>query len=385
MICAASLSRSEAVWAPSIQRALSLSSISRLARGATGALPRVQMRAPTSPRTACSSASTATIGWTKNPGVLPSPPGPRPLRPAQRAKLISLVSCAHTTRRPAQARTVRMLDASMIVSTLKRGDDSRRCTATSPDRVPPMVLSTNDPVETIRSNSSTPRASTRGSPRPSSSIQKPQSSLRPLNQSDAKIETNFRASRSPRLRGKVRVGLSPPLNCKQSAGSSHDDLALDLHRHSERQFGHAHGTARMGSGFRSPEFEDQVGKAIDHGRLPDKAGRGIDHAENAHPLRYAIEIAERALQRTQHRQRGEFCRGIALLERQLAPNLAQRLRQRPFGTLRTMPRDDAAIPDQADIDEGQGNARRWREGRRQHQAESDEASFDPGHQASRFR
>src|SRR5882672_3068793 len=197
MICAASLSRSEAVWAPSIQRALSLSSISRLARGATGALPRVQMRAPTSPRTACSSASTATIGWTKNPGVLPSPPGPRPLRPAQRAKLISLVSCAHTTRRPAQARTVRMLDASMIVSTLKRGDDSRRCTATSPDRVPPMVLSTNDPVETIRSNSSTPRASTRGSPRPSSSIQKPQSSLRPLNQSDAKIETNFRASRSP--------------------------------------------------------------------------------------------------------------------------------------------------------------------------------------------
>src|ERR1700730_6136678 len=196
MICAASLSRSEAVWAPSIQRALSLSSISRLARGATGALPRVQMRAPTSPRTASSSASTATIGWTKNPGVLPSPPGPRPLRPAQRAKLISLVSCAHTTRRPAQARTVRMLDASMIVSTLKRGDDSRRCTATSPDRVPPMVLSTNDPVETIRSNSSTLRASTRGSPRPSSSIQKPQSSLRPLNQSYAKIETNFRASRS---------------------------------------------------------------------------------------------------------------------------------------------------------------------------------------------
>src|SRR6202171_4628459 len=202
MICAASLSRSEAVWAPSIQRALSLSSISRLARGATGALPRVQMRAPTSPRTASSSASTATIGWTKNPGVLPSPPGPRPLRPAQRAKLISLVSCAHTTRRPAQARTVRMLDASMIVSTLKRGDDSRRCTATSPDRVPPMVLSTNDPVETIRSNSSTLRASTRGSPRPSSSIQKPQSSLRPLNQSNAKIETNFRASRSP-WRGRV--------------------------------------------------------------------------------------------------------------------------------------------------------------------------------------
>ena len=178
-------------------RAFLVFNLPALARGATGALPRVQMRAPTSPRTASSSASTATIGWTKNPGVLPSPPGPRPLRPAQRAKLISLVSCAHTTRRPAQARTVRMLDASMIVSTLKRGDDSRRCTATSPDRVPPMVLSTNDPVETIRSNSSTLRASTRGSPRPSSSIQKPQSSLRPLNQSYAKIETNFRASRSP--------------------------------------------------------------------------------------------------------------------------------------------------------------------------------------------
>jgi hypothetical protein len=86
----------------------------------------------------------------KEPRRLAVPARPKALASAQRAKLISLVSCAHTTRRPAQARTVRTLDASMIESTLKRGDDSRRFTATSPDRVPPMVLSTNDPVETIR-------------------------------------------------------------------------------------------------------------------------------------------------------------------------------------------------------------------------------------------
>src|ERR1700681_3474661 len=67
-----------------------------------------------------------------------------------------------------------------------------------------------------------------------------------------------------------------------------------------------------------------------------------------------------------------FAAALALLERQLAPDLAQRLRQRPFGTLRTVSRDDAAIADQAHIDEGQHDARRRREGRWENQTESGE-------------
>jgi hypothetical protein len=73
-------------------------------------------------------------------------------RAAERVKLIDVVSCAATTRRPAHADTVRTLDASNICSVVIRGEDSQRCAATSPARLPATVRNTNVPVSTIRSN-----------------------------------------------------------------------------------------------------------------------------------------------------------------------------------------------------------------------------------------
>ena len=96
-------------------------------------------------------------------------------------------------------------------------------------------------------------------------------------------------------------------------------------------------------------------------------------------MRNAVEIAERAPEITQHRQRRELCGEIALLERQFASDLAKWLRQRPFRALRSVSGDDRAVSNQADIDEGQDNAGRRGKGRRQDQAESSEAGFDLGH------
>src|ERR1700722_3409288 len=50
----------------------------------------------------------ATRGWTKKPAETPSPAGPSPRRLASRpAKLISVVSCATTIRRPDAAAVAR--------------------------------------------------------------------------------------------------------------------------------------------------------------------------------------------------------------------------------------------------------------------------------------
>src|SRR5712671_84385 len=135
----------------------------------------------------------------------------------------------------------------------------------------------------------------------------------------------------------------------------------------------------MGSGLGSKELEDEVGEAVDDGRLLDKAGCGIDHAENAHPMRDAVEIAKLTFEIAQHRQGRELCGHVALLKRQLASDLAQRLREGPLGALRPVSGKDRAISDQAHVYERKDNAGRRRERRRQDQAESGEAGFDFGH------
>src|SRR5229473_8639819 len=135
----------------------------------------------------------------------------------------------------------------------------------------------------------------------------------------------------------------------------------------------------MGSGLGSKELEDEVGEAVDDGRLLDKAGCGVDHPENAHPMRDAVEIPKLAFEIAEHRQGRELCRHVALLKRQLASDLAQRLREGPLGTLRPVPGNDRAISDQAHVDKGKDNAGGRAEGWRQDQAESGEAGFDFGH------
>src|SRR5258706_15910010 len=125
----------------------------------------------------------------------------------------------------------------------------------------------------------------------------------------------------------------------------------------------------MGSGLRSPEFKDKIGETVDDGRLLDKAGRGVDHAENAHPVRDAVEIAKLTFEITQHRQSRKLRGHIALLKRQLASHFAERLRERPLWALRSVTGDDSTVSDQTHVDERQDNASGRGKGWRQDQAE----------------
>jgi len=102
-------------------------------------------------------------------------------------------------------------------------------------------------------------------------------------------------------------------------------------------------------------------------------------------MRNAVEIAERPFEIAEHGQRRKLGGDIALLERQVASDLAERLRQRPFGALRSVPGDDGAVSDQAHVDEGQDDTGRRRERRWQDETESVEAGFDFSHGRTRSR
>src|SRR6185503_7417152 len=67
------------------------------------------------------------------------------------------------------------------------------------------------------------------------------------------------------------------------SASNDEDLAFDLHRNVERQLRHADGATRVGANVPAEDFDDEVGEAVDHGRLLVESRRGIHHAEHAHP------------------------------------------------------------------------------------------------------
>ena len=164
--CAAPLRRSLAAADASIHRKDSLSSISRERRADTGSADRVQMRACTTPSSASSSASIATIAWQRKPGVFPSPAGPSPSRRRCRPlKLTSVVSCAATIRRPAQASDVRVPAVSRISSGITRDDPKKRLVDNSPARSPPILRKTREPVVITRSSKVAPACSRRMSPK----------------------------------------------------------------------------------------------------------------------------------------------------------------------------------------------------------------------------
>src|SRR5262245_6467536 len=130
-----------------------------------GSSSRVQMRAPTTPSSAPSSASTATTGCMKKPLISLFPVGPSPATGwRERSKLISVVSWAATMRRPLHASTVRATCGMSSASESTSSDDSSRCAPTSPDRVSPISRSTSEPEATIRPNIQAARLSRRASP-----------------------------------------------------------------------------------------------------------------------------------------------------------------------------------------------------------------------------
>jgi hypothetical protein len=164
---AASVNSAPARSTPRSQRMLSLSSIARWRRGAASmASSRVQICASSRPRTASVSLSMATRGWMKKPAETPSPAAPSPRRLAVRpAKLISVVSCATTMRRPAVADCVRPARVASISWQVTDGADRKRWIASSPARVAPSLRITSEPVAVTRSINSVPTAARRASPK----------------------------------------------------------------------------------------------------------------------------------------------------------------------------------------------------------------------------
>src|SRR5690606_3881880 len=68
---------------------------------------------------------------------------------------------------------------------------------------------------------------------------------------------------------------------------------------------HANRAAGVRPAFRAIELEDQLGAAVDHARLAVEALGRVHHAEDAHPRTHAVEIADRALEAAEHRERRE--------------------------------------------------------------------------------
>src|SRR5687767_356934 len=69
------------------------------------------------------------------------------------------------------------------------------------------------------------------------------------------------------------------------------ELAVDLHRDAARKRHVAHRGARVLAVFRAPQFEEEVGSAVDDlGRLRE-VRRAVHHAEKAQHALDAIEVA----------------------------------------------------------------------------------------------
>ncbi len=103
----------------------------------------------------------------------------------------------------------------------------------------------------------------------------------------------------------------------------------------------------MGAALGPEQLENQIRKAVHDARLLIEARRRVDHAEDARPRAYSVEIAELALDAAEHRERRETCRAITLLDGQVAPDLAERRRQRAVGVQRAVAGDVRMVPKHA--------------------------------------
>ena len=109
-------------------------------------------------------------------------------------------------------------------------------------------------------------------------------------------------------------------------------------------------------------LHEQVGAAVDHGGGLVETGRDVDHAEHLDDALDAVEVAELGVERREDRERGHPRRPAAVVEREVATDLAAH----DVGAVdRTVPADvhDAVVDDTAEIVGG------GREHRRQHDAE----------------
>lgn len=97
---------------------------------------------------------------------------------------------------------------------------------------------------------------------------------------------------------------------------------------------------------RRPEkLEDEFRESVDDAGLLAEPGGGVDHAEYAVPGDDVIQITDRSFQATENRKRRQSGQRVALLNRHLSSDLAQRGCERAIGTLWQMAGDQAPIAD----------------------------------------
>src|SRR5580698_7090556 len=138
------------------------------------------------------------------------------------------------------------------------------------------------------------------------------------------------------------------------------DLSLDLDGDVEGKLGEADRAPAMAADVGAEELEDDVGEPVDDARLHVEAGRRVDHSEYARPCGDSIEIAERALQAAEDGERREASRSVALLDGQLAPELAQRLGEGSVRVLGSVAGDERTVADEAhELKREQDSGRRF--------------------------
>jgi hypothetical protein len=163
----------------------------------------------------------------KKPRLVPSPPGPS-FRPLSRpAKLISVVSCAATTRRPRQACAVRWAASSVIACGVACSDPRKRWVAISPARSPPNLRTTSVPEPAMSSRIRSNRRETRISPQKPAPINAPEN--RTGVESEALIirqskTTRLCERRSPQG-GRIKEGGRAALSDKRAAAQAIASLA----------------------------------------------------------------------------------------------------------------------------------------------------------------
>src|SRR6185369_10632515 len=100
-----------------------------------------------------------------------------------------------------------------------------------------------------------------------------------------------------------------------------------FHWNVERKLRHPNRAPGVGPLVGTEDLDDEIGEAVDDGRLPIEAGRRIDHAEDADPCCDPVEAAELAPQACEDGQARQTRREIRLLLRHLAPHFPEWLRE----------------------------------------------------------
>ena len=79
----------------------------------------------------------------------------------------------------------------------------------------------------------------------------------------------------------------------------------------------------------APEFHDQIAEAIDDVRVLTETRCAVDVSHCADPLRDAIEVPEFALERCEHRETGQTCGLVPLVDSQVPADEALGKRRGP--------------------------------------------------------